>query len=411
MSVKQKFDREAYNKYLEHDKYTYLTMMTLLNGIKAKNSQMVVGNPGLGKSAMIYSLARNYLNYDVITIIGSQKEPQDVTGFPRMVERPLQDGRKISVTEYAIPIWQYQVLNKPKTLIFLDEFSNSQPPVQAAMLQILNERQFPDGSKIPNQTAIIGAMNPVETAADGYELSPPVANRLKFIPWEPKYESWKYGLLCNWGEPNKVSSDEMYWRRRVTDFLDQNHSLVYRLPEKNTQSDPGSVYGFGKSPAENYIYKTAYPSNRSWTNLAKELPNCISKRGFINIDLAMKTANGIVGYDASTKFINFIRENASSLPSTVEVLKDPEIIPFKSLKMNELTNIIRSAFDYVKEDGTPDTARQLGYLAIAYANHDYAAYVTPIFTDILKTVRKSNDKAMVRKLMASYNEIGSIINN
>lgn len=411
MSVKQKFDRETYNKYLEHDKYTYLTMMTLLNGIKAKNSQMVVGNPGLGKSAMIYSLARNYLNYDVITIIGSQKEPQDVTGFPRMVERPLQDGRKISVTEYAIPIWQYQVLNKPKTLIFLDEFSNSQPPVQAAMLQILNERQFPDGSKIPNQTAIIGAMNPVETAADGYELSPPVANRLKFIPWEPKYESWKYGLLCNWGEPNKVSSDEMYWRRRVTDFLDQNHSLVYRLPEKNTQSDPGSVYGFGKSPAENDIYKTAYPSNRSWTNLAKELPNCINKRGFINIDLAMKTANGIVGYDASTKFINFIRENASSLPSTVEVLKDPEIIPFKSLKMNELTNIIRSAFDYVKEDGTPDTARQLGYLAIAYANHDYAAYVTPIFTDILKTVRKSSDKAMVRKLMASYNEIGSIINN
>lgn len=402
------FDKRLYKEYISHDKYTALTIKSLRNGIHAKNSQMIVGNPGLGKSALVNSLARNWLHYRVVTLIGSQMEPQDVTGFPRMVDKPLINGDKVSVTEYAIPVWQFEIMNQPETLLFLDEFSNSQPPVQAAMLQILNERRFANGMKIPDKTAIIGAMNPVETAADGYELTPPVANRLKFIPWEPNYKTWKFGLLCNWGEPNAISPDEMYWRRQITDFLDHNNSLVYKLPKGDTRGDPGSVYGFGVSPAENDIYKTAYPSNRSWTNLAKELPGCMIKNQ-LYFELALKTANGIVGYEAASKFMSFVRESKSRLPKTEDVLKNPNIVPFRQLDLNGLKSVIQNALDYAQKDGTSETATGLGELAIAYAEHKRDAYVAPYITSILKVARKSDDPKMAQKITAAYNEIGSIM--
>ena len=229
------------------DSYTRETVGSIIAGINAKNSQMLVGNPGLGKSALVGMVAE-MLEYKMITIIGSQKEPQDVTGFPRLVEKPLPDGGTVSVTEYAIPYWEFAILREKKVVLFLDEFSNSTPAVQAAMLQILNEREFPDGSKLPNATVIIGAMNPVETAADGYELGLPVTNRLKFIPWEPSFETWAQGLVTNWGQPDKINKDVLYWRKMVVEFLKRNPSLLYKLPEKNQGKDPGTVYGFNDSP-------------------------------------------------------------------------------------------------------------------------------------------------------------------
>ena len=200
----------------------------------------------------------------------------------------------------------------------------------------------------------------------------------------------------------------MFWSRQITDFLDHNNSLVYKLPKGDTRGDPGSVYGFGVSPAENDIYKTAYPSNRSWTNLAKELPGCMIKNQ-LYFELALKTANGIVGYEAASKFMSFVRESKSRLPKTEDVLKNPNIVPFRQLDLNGLKSVIQNALDYAQKDGTPETATGLGELAIAYAEHKRDAYVAPYITSILKVARKSDDPKMAQKITAAYNEIGSIM--
>ena len=69
-------------RYKRMDRYTRLVIDSLIAGIKAHQSQMLVANPGTGKSALVYDLAKNFLGYDVITIVGSQKEPTDITRLP-----------------------------------------------------------------------------------------------------------------------------------------------------------------------------------------------------------------------------------------------------------------------------------------------------------------------------------------
>lgn len=386
------------------DSYTRETLGSIFAGINAHNSQMLVGNPGLGKSALVKQVAE-MLGYEMITIIGSQKEPQDVTGFPRLVEKVLPDGDKVSVTVYAVPYWQFEVLMKKKVILFLDEFSNSTPAVQAAMLQILNEREFPDGSKLPDSTVIIGAMNPVETAADGYELGLPVTNRIKFIPWEPSFETWSQGLVTNWGRPDKVSRDILYWRKVVVEFLKKNPSLLYKLPSKNQGKDPGVVYRFGESPAENDIYKMAYPSNRSWTNFATELSYCESKP-----TLMQKAGNGLIGYEATTKFMLFISKMNNSVPSVDEALSTPSLIRWDSLDSNDVLNLLSESIDYGEAHRDPDTASKVGQLFLSAANHGHMAEGTPLIERAMRITRRADrNGSLSKQVRMAYSGIGSLM--
>jgi energy-coupling factor transporter ATP-binding protein EcfA2 len=400
------------NSFLK-DPYTRDTIFSLMAGIKAHNSQMIVGNPGLGKSALVKMLAREMLHADMITIIGSQKEPQDITGFPRMVDKPLTAGNKISITKYAIPEWEFIILTRKVVLLFLDEFSNSTPPVQAAMLQILNEREFPDGMKVPKETVIIGAMNPVETAADGYELGLPVSNRLKFIPWEPSFESWASGMLSNWGHPGDISADEMYWRKKIVAFLNKNRKLVYKLPEKNQKSDPNIVYRLNDSPAENDIFKKAYPTNRSWTNLAKELPYCRYSEGGGKYapSLISKSANGLVGYEAAKSFMEFLSVSQTNIPTPEQALSHPESIPYKSLDFNELGKLYENCITYAGKNG--DRAiKRLFMLTEQYIKNGQSGMYTMQHAPAVKVMRMIPEgKEAVRKLdkMVSSSNVGEIL--
>lgn len=387
----------------QFDAYTKNTLASIMAGIHAKNSQMLVGNPGLGKSALVKNVA-DILGYEMITIIGSQKEPQDVTGFPRLVTQPLPNGSTVSVTRYAIPYWQFEVMDKRDVILFLDEFSNSTPAVQAAMLQILNEREFPDGSRLPDSTVIIGAMNPVETAADGYELGLPVTNRLKFIPWEPSFETWAHGMLTNWGHPERVNNAVMYWRKQVVDFLSKNRSLVYKLPERNQGKDPGVVYGFNDSPAENDIYKMAYPSNRSWTNYATELAYCGNSQ-----TVMQKAGNGLVGYEAAAKFMLYVN-NGVNIPSITEALASPSIIKWKSLDSNDVLTLLGEAVEYGEKHTDAKTAYQVGQLFITAANANRIAEGTPLIEKVMRITRRADrEGALSKQVRMAYGTIGTLM--
>lgn len=398
------------------DPYTKMTILSLLNGIKAHNSQMLVGNPGLGKSALVKTLAEKVLGYKMITIIGSQKEPQDVTGFPRLVAKPLPDGSQIPVTEYAIPGWEFLILRERKLVLFLDEFSNSTPAVQAAMLQILNEREFPDGSKMPDETVIIGAMNPVETAADGYDLGLPVTNRLKFLPWEPSFETWSRGLVTNWGEPDKVSADIMYWRKMVVRFLRTRRDLLYKLPTKSLydgltdakgsgKSDPGSVYQFGDSPAQNDIYKMAYPSNRSWTNFAEELGYCRNNKTLMKL-----AGNGLVGYEACFAFMRFIEGIGSKVPEINKAMQNPSSIPWGELDANDSMTLFANAIQWAENAHTQQASRQLAEFMLSAADAGKQTYGSAVMTKAMGIIRHADsDGQLAKQVRLRYSAVGQML--
>ena len=85
-------------------------------------------------------------------------------------------------------------------LLFLDELSTAPPAVQAALLRVVLERAVGD-LELPEEIAVVAAANPPEQAADGWDLSAPLANRLCHLYWQATPSSVADGLTGGWAAP------------------------------------------------------------------------------------------------------------------------------------------------------------------------------------------------------------------
>jgi hypothetical protein len=72
--------------------------------------------------------------------------------------------------------------------------------VQAALLRVVLERTVGDLS-LPADVAVVAAANPPEQAADGWDLSAPLANRLCHLRWEVTPRAVADGLANGWAPP------------------------------------------------------------------------------------------------------------------------------------------------------------------------------------------------------------------
>lgn len=167
-----------------------ITMVSLRATVEARKPCMLVGAPGVGKTATIRAMAES-MGYELITLLGSQMDPTDITGLPKgEVIAQDEEGKDIWGTVYLSPWWQVKILQKKKVMLFLDEFSNTSSAVRASMLTMLQNREFPNGTVMPDETIVLGAMNPTEQASDGWELDKPTTNRITFLVWRSLNEDW-----------------------------------------------------------------------------------------------------------------------------------------------------------------------------------------------------------------------------
>lgn len=387
-------------------------------GIDARMSIMIEGDPGQGKSALVRSIAEQR-GYRLITIIGSQRDSTDITGFPVKRSMVGRDGKVMgSVADYAIQKWQWEIMRYRKVVLFLDEFSNSPPPVQASMLSLLNEREFPNGERMPDETIVIGAMNPVESAANGFRLGLPVSNRLMLVPWNPSPGEWMERFLDNWGHPDEVPMQEMEWRKTVVEFLKTNPSLLYKLPDQDMKNDP-SVYGIDQSSnAERDIYTMAYPTNRSWTNLARVIPHLAhndgSGRGSITMRSLQRVADGVVGYEAASAFVSYVKERMGNrkkaLPPVSDIIDDPRIIDWKNLDAAQsqkvLSETMRRLRTEMKEgDGGSRILDKVisMFVTMASVRTDIGA---PHVDELVRISALAHRPDLVRALTSAYRKVG-----
>ena len=124
------------------------------------------GDPGIGKSALIQAAAAAD-SVPCETVIGSLREPSDFAGLPVVTD----DGVRMEP-----PSWARRLHEAQAGYLFLDELSTSPPAVQAAMLGVALERRVGD-LLLPRAVQVVAAANPPERAADGWDLTPPLANR------------------------------------------------------------------------------------------------------------------------------------------------------------------------------------------------------------------------------------------
>ncbi|MFJ5637333.1 AAA family ATPase [Streptomyces goshikiensis] len=188
------------------------------------------GEPGIGKTAALTQLAES-LDLPLTTVIASVHEPSDFSGLPVIGDDPAVQG-----VPMAPPDWAVRLVRAGRGLLFLDELSTAPPAVQAALLRLVLERRI-GALRLPPGVRIVAAANPRSSAADGWELSPPLANRFVHLRWTHDHEVVVRGLGGTWPratlprlDPERLTGAVDLARRAVCGLLTTRPALVHRLP-------------------------------------------------------------------------------------------------------------------------------------------------------------------------------------
>ncbi|MEU9245547.1 AAA family ATPase [Streptomyces sp. NPDC048385] len=223
---------------------TQLEALTL--AVAADLPVLLWGEPGIGKTAALNRLAET-LDLPLTTVIASVHEPSDFSGLPVVGDDPAVQG-----VPMAPPDWAVRLVRAGRGLLFLDELSTAPPAVQAALLRLVLERRV-GALRLPPGVRIVAAANPRSSAADGWELSPPLANRFVHLQWAHDHEVVVRGLGGTWPrailprlDPERLPAAVDFARRAVCGLLATRPTLVHRLPS-------GEMRRGG-----------AWPSPRSW---------------------------------------------------------------------------------------------------------------------------------------------------
>ncbi|MFI5527614.1 AAA family ATPase [Kitasatospora sp. NPDC051853] len=204
------------------------------------------GEPGIGKTAALTQLADS-LGLPLTTVIASVHEPSDFSGLPVLGDDPAVQG-----VPMAPPDWAVRLVREGRGLLFLDELSTAPPAVQAALLRLVLERRV-GALRLPPGVRIVAAANPRASAADGWELSAPLANRFVHLQWTHDHEVVVRGFGGAWPravlpvlDPDGLPEAVAFARRAVCTLLSVRPELVHRLPQGESRRGG------------------AWPSPRSW---------------------------------------------------------------------------------------------------------------------------------------------------
>ncbi|MEU9112685.1 MoxR family ATPase [Streptomyces sp. NPDC048483] len=212
---------------------TQLEALTL--AVSADLPVLLWGEPGIGKTAALTQLAES-LDLPLTTVIASVHEPSDFSGLPIIGDDPAEQG-----VPMAPPDWAVRLVRAGRGLLFLDELSTAPPAVQAALLRLVLERRI-GALQLPPGVRIVAAANPRSSAADGWELSPPLANRFVHLQWAHDHDVVVRGLGGTWPRatlprlaPDRLSEAVGFARRAVCGLLSARPALVHRLPSNETR--------------------------------------------------------------------------------------------------------------------------------------------------------------------------------
>ncbi|MFD8207575.1 AAA family ATPase [Streptomyces sp. NPDC059695] len=260
------------------------------------------GEPGIGKTAALTQLAAS-LDLPLTTVIASVHEPTDFSGLPVVGDDPGEQG-----VPMAPPEWAVRLVRAGRGLLFLDELSTAPPAVQAALLRLVLERRI--GTLVlPPDVRIVAAANPRSSAADGWELSPPLANRFVHLRWTHDAEVVVRGLGGTWPRatlprlaPERLAEAVDVARRAVCGLLTARPALVHRLPGGETMRGG------------------AWPSPRSWETALRLI--AFATAADVSRDVLAQLVRGAVGDGPGLELLAWL--DRMDLPDPELLLADPE---------------------------------------------------------------------------------------
>ena len=370
---------------------------------EARQPLLIVGAPGIGKTALINKWSVDNGFGDPICLVGSQMEPPDVTGLPhaaqgevlqktalgneygRELDEAIRDGRiseeeayervGIYFTDYLIPVWQKTVFDGRPHVLFFDEFSNTPRMVQAALLKTIGEKRFANGQKIPDSCFIVAAMNPADSAVDYTPIAPAMVNRMCMVAYRPLSQEVVDGISGGWyteDEQALWSDGERKWRNRVADFLRVHPELVLKENQLiNTNYDTSAAAYLNpdseSDSSEREVLTSTWTSPRSWENAIRMLAHSPFSNEITPIQ--ERILAGCVGRQATAELIEFVRRHSDTDP--FDLIRHPENqnwdVTDPSIDANEIYELANTIVGKIPEcngqNGSPTVLEALQFFA------------------------------------------------
>jgi hypothetical protein len=351
------------------------------------------GPPGQGKTSVIEQLAGD-LGLHLETVIASIREPSDFAGLP------VVDAHAGTVT-LAPPRWARALAAAPRGVVFFDEMSTAPPAVQSAMLRVAVDRVVGDLA-LPPTVRVVAAANPPGVAADGWDLTPPLANRFCHLDWSLPATTLRDGFAYGWprvpvppsdlapdGPHPAPAADATDALRLVGVFLGTRPELVTRLP------DSASEAGF------------AFPTPRSWEMVARLYAS--ATRAAVPGPVRTMLVAGCVGAPAAGEFLTYV--STLDLPDPEALLADPGSARIAGRRSDIVYAIASSVWAVTHARLTAERWIACGRVLahIADAGHADIAYTTARHWAVARPANALPDATSMRSLTPILRELGSLV--
>ncbi|MFI6295697.1 ATP-binding protein [Nonomuraea sp. NPDC050790] len=328
-------------------------MHALAMAVRANLPVILWGAPGTGKTSAVLALGER-LGLPVEVVVGSVREPSDFAGLP-----VVRDGG----TWFAPPRWAERLASAGGGILFLDELTTAPPAVQAAMLRVVLERVVGDLA-LPASVRVVAAANPPALAADGWDLSAPLANRFVHLDWVVGAASVADGFTGGFVVPELAGvgpgGSLGVARALVGAFLRVRPSLVLAVPEDSGRAWP-SPRTWELAAAALACTTPTSPAatvdgrgGRAGTTTPHDLPGTATPHGGsggsrpewlerVRAELVV----GAVGEAAGFELLSWVRD--LDLPDPETLLSDPEA-PLPD-RVDRLHAVLGSVVAHVHADG------------------------------------------------------------
>lgn len=317
---------------------------------------LIIGGPGVGKTQIFGGGLARKLDMDLVYICPSQRDPVDINGA-------IMPNESCGYAQHLLPEWQYRATHSENgAVVLLDEATNCNASQQASLLQVAAEG-------LENSIVALAA-NPPDEAADGNELTPPMANRLCILKWELDPQQWLTALVNGFRDVNfpELPPD---WRLKIEEtsalvsaYIQKSQSSLYKYPT----SDGKQSRAMAGHP---------WPSPRSWNNaitmLAAARAADMSRDTMQMVEVEL--LNGTIGDGATKSFLQWCR--ALDIPDHLELLKalkkkangDYECKAYKRKERSDVTlvlcaNITAWIMANLEKDGKDCFERGIGLLCV-----------------------------------------------
>lgn len=268
------------------------------------------GMPGVGKTSIIESVSRDCGLLLKVLSPGEQGE-----GAFGVIPMPITTKSGVIKIAYPAPDWIDMFEDcEERGVVFIDELTTAPPALQPALLGLIQAGRI-GSATLPRGVRILGAANPPECAAGGWDISPPIANRLGHVSWPtPDSDEWSAWLLraaTFMNEAARAPQTTLAEENRVLDAWDMEFAKAKGVIAAFVRARPDLLFGMPK--AGDAEVSRAWCSPRSWENAVRALTAAAVHN--VSIEAKSLLVNAFIGQGASLELTHFM--------STLD-LPDPE---------------------------------------------------------------------------------------